>query len=370
MDKKNLELVTELRHELHTHPELAGEEVWTKQRLIDFLSEHTSLKIVDRGAWFYAVYHSNSENPRRIGFRADFDALPIDETISLPYGSLFPGVAHKCGHDGHSATLVGFALEIDQTGSENDIYFIFQHGEEVGLGGPVASVIIDEEKIEEVYAGHNVPSVPENLIVIRDGPMYCASKGLLVYFEGTPSHASQPENGLNPAFEIAEVIRAIPSLAEPSLYKGLVRCTIICVKIGEETFGISASKGTLMLTIRAQFEDDMDQLQLAIENVCKEQAAIRGLKVRFEIREAFAETINNPEAAAKVRSAAARIGLSVYELEEPMRGSEDFGFFTKKTKGAGFMLGAGDRPQIHTVEYDFNDNIIEVGVEIFKELSR
>ena len=104
-----------------------------KQHLIEFLKTHTNLEIVDRGRWFYAIYHSKVGR-RNIAFRADFDALPIEETINLPYGSECPGVSHKCGHDGHAATLCGFALEIDQNGSDNNVFFLFQHAEETGDG--------------------------------------------------------------------------------------------------------------------------------------------------------------------------------------------------------------------------------------------
>ncbi|MDR2650579.1 MAG: amidohydrolase [Clostridiales bacterium] len=369
MNKKNLELALELRRELHAHPELAGEEVWTKKRLMDFLSAHTSLEIRDRGLWFYAVYHSKSANPKKIAFRADFDALPMDETISLPYGSQIPGVSHKCGHDGHSAILAALAMEIDQDGSENDVYFVFQHGEEIGIGGPEASAVIAENGIEEIYAMHNCPDIEENLVVLKDGAMYCASKGMIIYMHGAPTHASTPELGKNPALAIAEIIRAIPSFIDPSKNKGLVLCTVICVEIGEESFGISASEGKLLLTIRGQYESEMDKLQQNLENITKEQAELYGLQYSFSFHDEFPETFNAPECADKVRAACGRLGVPVYDMPEPIRGSEDFGHYLKLAKGAGFMVGAGDRPQMHTVEYDFNDNIIETSVSVFKELA-
>lgn len=114
MKKENLEKILTLRHDLHRHPELSMEESWTRGHLMDFLREHTrNLEIVDQGRWFYALYRAPS--PRgTIAFRADFDALPIEEDRpDLPYASTVPGVAHKCGHDGHAATLAGLALEVD-----------------------------------------------------------------------------------------------------------------------------------------------------------------------------------------------------------------------------------------------------------------
>lgn len=132
MDNKNFELARDLRHELHAHPELSNEETWTKARLQRFIEENTkNLEIIDKGNWFYAKYFK-AEGLPNIAFRADFDALPMDEFIELPWGSKFPGKAHKCGHDGHSSTLAGFALEVDQKGAYKNIFFLFQPAEEVG----------------------------------------------------------------------------------------------------------------------------------------------------------------------------------------------------------------------------------------------
>lgn len=122
MKKENLALVTELRRELHQHPEPSNEEVWTKERLIEFLKTHTSLEIEDRGKWFYAVYRAG-EGKRNIAFRADFDAIRLHEKNDFPHVSQNPGVSHKCGHDGHSASLAGLALEIDQLGAEQNVFF-------------------------------------------------------------------------------------------------------------------------------------------------------------------------------------------------------------------------------------------------------
>jgi len=132
--KKNLDKVIALRKELHQNPEPSNQEVWTKNRLMEFVKENTRLEIVDGGKFFYAVYHAG-EDRRNIAFRADFDAIPMDEGIELPHGSRNPGFSHKCGHDGHSASLAGFALEVDQKGAEENVFLIFQHAEETGDGG-------------------------------------------------------------------------------------------------------------------------------------------------------------------------------------------------------------------------------------------
>lgn len=367
MEKKNLELVTALRHELHTHPELSGQEVWTRKRLMDFLREHTKLEVVDRGNWFYAKYSSGSNRPG-IAFRADFDALPIDETISLPYGSQFPGTAHKCGHDGHSATMCGFALEVDQKGADRDIYFIFQHAEEIGAGAVECAPVIDECGISEIYGYHNMANYPVGSVALRNGTMFCASTGMIISFKGTSAHASLPENGHNPALAIADLIRLIPDLIKPGKNKGLVLCTVIQVDIGEQAFGVSAHEGKLLLTCRGQYEDEMNVLIDTLKAKSEEFAKRDGLKVSFSFCDTFPETANDATAADKVRTVCSKLNIPVTEMPDPVRSSEDMGHFLKRAKGAFFLIGIGDRPPIHDEKYDFLDDIIEPAVTIYQAI--
>ncbi len=369
MEKRNLELATQLRRELHRHPEVSNHETWTKQHLIEFLKKHTKLEIVDRGLWFYAVYRAG-EGRRNIAFRADFDAIRMDETIDIPWASKFPGVAHKCGHDGHAAVLAGFALEVDQKGSDNNIFFLFQHAEETGDGARLAQAFIKENGVEEIFAYHNWSGAPLGSVNVIDGTCNWASKGMIIRMEGVPSHASRPEEGRNPAFAIAKVIDAIPGLVAPQEGKGKVLCTVIQVAVGERAFGVSASKGELLLTIRALHEEDMNRLQKDLERVASEQAREHGLKVSFSFTDVFPETVNHKESSDKIRRVCREKGFRLIEMPEGHRGSEDFGYYTKLIPGALCYIGNGeDYPPVHTHEYDFPDAIIETAVELFKGLA-
>jgi amidohydrolase len=369
MELDNLELARRLRHELHMHPELSNHEVWTKQHLIEFLRMNTSLEIVDRGRWFYAIYRAG-QGCRNIAFRADFDAIHMDETIELPYSSLEAGVSHKCGHDGHSATLAGFALEIDQKGSENNIFFLFQHAEETGDGAAECKVFIEENGIDEIFAFHNMSGMELKSVNVLDGVSNFGSKGMIIHMEGAPSHASHPEKGVNPAFAIAKIIDAIPELTSPVCNKGIVLCTVIQVAIGERAFGVSAGKGELLLTIRAYYEPEMDRLQKNLEELAYAQAERYGLRVSFRYEDYFPEVFNHKESSDKIRQVCRDKGLHLVEMEEAFRASEDFGHYLKLTKGAICYIGNGvDYPHIHNQEYDFPDEIIETGVELFKGLA-
>ncbi|MFC2949823.1 M20 metallopeptidase family protein [Virgibacillus sediminis] len=368
MNRQNLDLAIQLRHELHQHPELSNQEIWTKQHLIAFLQKHTKLKIVDKGRWFYAVYQAG-DNKKNIAFRADMDALPMEEAIDLPYASQFANVAHKCGHDGHSSTLAAFALEIDQNGSDQNIFFLFQHAEETGDGAAECVSLLEENNIEEIFGYHNMSGLPYKSVNIIDGTAHYASKGMIIEMEGSPAHASQPEDGVNPAFAAAKIIDSIPEFTSPDNNKGTVLCTVVQVNIGEKAFGMSASKGELCLTIRAQYEEELDQLQKNLENLAQEQAGEYELQVNISYNDTFPETANHKASADKVRKVAEEKDYQLIEMKEAYRASEDFGHYTKKTKGAYFFIGNGeDYPPIHTSEYDFRDELIEVGVEMFKGL--
>ena len=241
MNGADLALAIGLRHQLHAHPELSGQESWTKAHLMEFLKEHTHLEIVDRGSWFYALCRGRGEG--KIAFRADFDALPIEETCDLPYRSQCLGVSHKCGHDGHSAALALLGLTLEETGADRNVYLMFQPAEEVGGGGEACAALLEEEGIGEVYAFHNMPGYPLHTVALRKGTMNCASKGVTFHFEGASTHASTPELGRNPAQAIAGLVTALPGLTRREDHRGLVMATVVQIDVGEPAFGISAYRG-------------------------------------------------------------------------------------------------------------------------------
>ena len=383
MDRENLEKIKRLRHELHAHPELSMKERETKRRLMEFLRENTKLFIEDRGHYFYAYANGKNEELEPIAFRADMDALPMEEKAGLPYGSKNPGVCHKCGHDGHCAALCGLALEADRLGTDRPVYFIFQHGEEIGGGGEECAGLIREKGIRWVFAFHNMSGYPEGQVLVKSGVTQCTSKGLTIYMEGTPAHASQPEDGKNPAAALAKLALAIEAMAgaqrgeenagqgENSSFGGFVLATIVELSAGGRNFGIAASKGSVSVTLRADYERDLNRLEERIRETAQGLAKRYGLALSFEEQDFFPETVNDPEAVSLVRRAAASLKIPVRELSQPFRASEDFGYYLKQCPGAIFYIGNGeDHPQLHTAEYDFNDGILERATDLFFALLR
>ncbi len=370
MEHKNYDLIVALRHQLHQHPELSLQETWTRQHLMKFLQEHTSLEIVDKGHWFYACYHSGSDLPG-ILFRAELDALPVNDDISAEYVSQIPGCGHKCGHDGHMASLCGLALELEQKGSARDVYLVFQHGEEIGAGGGECAKLIPEKNIGYAFGWHNHPEMPKGMIQSMVGTQCYASKGMILEFTGKPSHASMPEAGICPAFAISKIVNAIPALVERANWEGEVFCTVIQIAVGEPAFGTQASTGKLLLTIRGQYEREMDLLQAKLEAMAEEYARQDGMTWRVSFCDEFPETANAPEAVEMIKAAAQRLGLPYRTCPNPDRGSDDFGYYPKLACGGMFEVGSGeDCPPIHTVHYDFPDEILHPAVDMMLELTQ
>lgn len=380
----------ELRHNLHKLAELSEHETKTKRLIMEYLSQRTSLEVCDMGAWFYAAHRANGE--RRIAFRADMDALPIDEGTALSYCSENRGVSHKCGHDGHSASLAAFAEYVDKHGCENDVFFLFQHAEENGAGAAVCQKLIELERIDEIYGYHNMPGFPLGSVAVHTGCAACASKGLIIKLTGKNSHASQPENGKNPAFALSELTLSIPALVKEAAGKcaakspnpmmafgerGMLMCTVVgsgvssredCEKA--DAFGTSAGFAHLALTIRAEDENRMDALERSIIASAKSICEKQGLNCGVEYSDPFPETRNDAKCAEKVRAAALALKLPIAEWNEPFRSSEDFGYYTKKTEGALFYIGCGEsHAPLHTLEYDFSDELIGIAVRLFAFLA-
>ena len=358
ISEKQLECIVQLRKTLHEHPEKSMQEEKTKRILMDFLKIHaTNMQIVDRKGWFYALKKgSGTEKP--IAFRADFDAVTCADG----------NPRHLCGHDGHSAILAGFALWLNTADLDRDVYLIFQPGEESGEGGSACSELIEEKQIAEIYGFHNIPGYDCGTVLLLPHTFACASTGLEIHFEGKQTHAAYPENGVNPANAIAQTILDMNAMIrEP--HKGIVLGTVIGVELGSRSYGVAAGAGTLRLTLRAEYQDEYDAFVNQVEATAKKLAAESGLTVAIQRIEEFPATINDAACVAKVQKAAERLSRKVAHPEEPFRWSEDFGYYLQKTKGAFMGIGCGkNHAALHTMEYEFEDGIIESVIELYREI--
>jgi amidohydrolase len=374
MGENNPDSMTDLvalRRDLHTRPELSGREERTAAKMIDLLTSldphalHTGL-----GGHGLAAVWRGDEPGRRVLLRCDLDALPIPETIDLPHRSTVEGCSHKCGHDGHMAILVGLARRVaERPPARGEVVLLFQPSEEDGRGA--ARVLADPafEPLEPdlVFALHNLPGFDSGTAIVRDGPFAAASTGFVVRLEGATAHAAEPQRGHTPALAVAELIQGVSAL--PQLHTGLTesaKATVIHARVGEVAFGTSPGEGVVMATLRAHDARVIDRLEAAARQLATHTAAAHGLGCRIELSEPFPPTANNPDANRLVREAAAAIGLGIETPPDPFPWSEDFGHFTSKFEGALFGLGAGiDHPALHHPNYDFPDELIPLGVDLF-----
>ena len=386
IDKQIIEQIMELRKQLHRIPEHSMQEVKTKQMLMDFLKLHTALEIVDHGAWFYAVKRAydrvTTENDKTfdvsevaaeipeqmteykppIAFRADMDAVCGKDGK--------PG--HFCGHDGHSSVLCGLGLYLD-SGKEplaQDVYLIFQPAEEIGKGAELCRSLIKEKHIGEIYGFHNIPGKPLGTVLVKDGTFACASTGLEIHMTGTPSHAAYPEAGRNPGYALARLLLQIEELTEHfNETRGFVRMTLIGMELGSKNYGVAASDGYLRLTVRSEGEQVFHDYLAEIRKLAEVMAQKEDLELSIKEIERFPSTDNHTEQVQKIRACAASQQIPYIEPPEPMRWSEDFGWYLQETKGAFFGIGDGeDYAQLHTEHFEFPDAILETVVTMFAGL--
>ena len=346
--------ITALRHELAAYAEISGQEVRTRQLLIDFLQKHTSLEICQCGDGFYATHRETAATKPSIALRADYDAIP------MPDGS----AKHLCGHDGHAAALCGAALFAEGKTFDRNIFFLFQPAEETGYGAPGCCELFDLETADEIYGLHNLPGLPLGQVTTRPGTFACASRGVTLQFHGKPTHAAYPENGISPANAMGELLSKLPALSAPDRFAGMTLCTVIGMHMGEKAFGSAAADAEVWMTLRAEHDSDLLQLHKDILQLASELADKYNLTFSWEEQDVFPSTENDPACAQKVLDLCGGI-----LLETPMRWSEDFGHYLKKVPGAFFGIGAGENhPPLHTEDYEYPDELLPYEMEAFARI--
>jgi amidohydrolase len=370
------EEVIKLRQTLHRYPELSGNERQTAGWIKAFLEKQSPDRIIEGigGYSLAAVYDSGRPGPVVL-FRADIDALPIQEVNDFSHKSQHDGVSHKCGHDGHTAILAGLAMMLKRNKPETgSAVLLFQAEEETGQG---AEKVINDPLFREivpdyVFALHNLPGFKKGSIILREGTFASASKGMIIRLEGLSSHAAHPEQGNSPGPVLPEYIGELLSIQKKkALFQDFVLLTIIHLRLGEVAFGTNPGKATLMATLRTFLNDDMDVLTAQAEELVRRISESHKLKADISYTEVFPATHNHSSAFDILSRAAKSKGFPVIMPEEPFRWSEDFGHFSMHYPGALFGLGAGrNHPGLHNNDYDFPDDIISTGIQMFSQISR
>ena len=363
LNATQLEKIVELRHALHACPERSGCEARTMATLRAFLEENTSLRVEDMGGWLLATHWEGDGLPT-LGFRADMDAIPVEGTAC--------DARHGCGHDGHSAVLCGLGLLLEGRRLGKNVRLIFQCAEETGEGAKrICETWPGLAELAALYALHNIPGFPKGAVLTRRGCFACASCGHVVRVVGRPAHAAYPDDGANPIELLSGLALETPGMIRDILAGDdrLLMRTLIGLLAGGENFGLSASEGQLNQTLRGHRKADIDALICDIETCARAGCEALGMRCDFELRDVFPDTTNDDalydDALARFRKA----GLPTLELDEPMRWSEDFGWYTKRVPAFYFGIGAGeDWPGLHTDAFEFDDALIPVALKALEAL--
>jgi len=364
-----------LRHELHKNPELSNKEADTALRLKFFLSSHKPDELIQGvgGEGLLAVFRGAEPGPDVL-FRADMDALPIVEKNKLPYKSSKNGVAHMCGHDGHMAILSGLAVYLSKHRPKRGrALLLYQPAEETGEGAYRALKDIQTRgfKPEFAFALHNMPRYPKGALLLNRGTFAAASKGMAIKLHGKSSHAAEPEKGLSPALAVSRIIEGLIHISKSaSRFEEYVLLTIVYAKLGEVTFGTTPGYAEVGATLRAFKNSDMELLTTLSEELINRLAQEQNLTVEISYTDDFPATVNHAEAISYLEHSASKYGVPSVVLEQPNRWSEDFAHYSLACKAAIFGLGSGvEHADLHSPNYDFPDEIIEPGVNLFKGIA-
>lgn len=369
-----LELLKKFRRKLHSIAELSGYEKRTAMTIKQYLLKlEPSLIIENLGGEGLLIEFDSGNKGATVLFRAELDALPIQEVHAFPHKSENDGVSHKCGHDGHSTILIGLVEKIiSEKSFKGKLQLLFQPAEETGEG---ARKVLNDSKFsgvnpDFVFALHNIPNQPKGEIITKAGSFNASVVSLVVKFFGTTSHAAEPENGINPDRAISNLILQIKEMANLDYdSEDFMKVATVYSRIGAEDYGISAGEGEVHFTIRCWTEEKLEIAKKKIEDLVSELASNEKLTYSIDWIFAFTASNNDNEAAEIINKAADKNGFSIQHKKYPFTWGEDFGAITQKYKGAMFGLGAGlNMPALHNQDYDFPDDIIPFGVEMFYEI--
>lgn len=371
-----MEELIQLRKELHQHPEVSGNESKTAERVLNFLNKYRpSQTITNLGGHGILAIYNGKESGKSVLFRCELDALPIQEINSFNHKSVSDGVSHKCGHDGHIAILCGVAKTLyENTLEKGTVFLLFQPAEEDGNG---AKRVLNDFKFKNIkpnyaFALHNLPGFKKHQIIVKENTFTCAVNSIIIKLSGKTSHAGEPENGINPSLAIAEIIQVFNSKINATVSKNdYCLITPIHINLGEKAYGVSAGYGEIHFTVRSNSNSQMRTVEADLENTAKTIAVKNNLKISLEWTESFQANENNSEAVNFIRKGANSKKFEILEKEQPFTFGEDFGIFTQHFKGAMLGLGSGENtPSLHNPDYDFPDEIIKTGIELFHQITK
>jgi amidohydrolase len=379
-----------IRHELHQHPELCFEEKYTSGVVQRELSAYGIAFKAGLGKGTGVVAHlpatvAAGKNLPSAAFRADMDALPIIEQTGKPYASLTRGVMHACGHDGHTTMLLGAARVLSKMQRPRPVTFVFQPAEEGGGGADVMcreGALAGEGKggigapVGEIFGLHGWPTVEVGTVASRPGPILAATDDFTVTVRGTQSHGAYPHYGHDPIVASAHIITALQTITS----RNVGPLDSVVVTIG----ALNAGTATNIIPQEAVFIGTVRTLRAPTRVLAKERffaivqgtARALGCEATIDWHEGYPVTANDPAATERFFGVARRaLGAErVAVVPDATMGGEDFSYYGHHVPACFFFLGLRPKghetyPTLHQPDFDFNDDALPVGVEVFCELA-
>ena len=373
----DLPFLTSLRHNLHAHPELGFEEERTSG-IVATLLEEAGIT-VHRGLGKTGVVGTLQvgNGTRRIGLRADMDALAMPEKGKKPYKSTVPGKMHACGHDGHTTMLLGAARQLAATrGFSGTVHFIFQPAEE-GRGGAKRMVeegLFDLFPCDAVYGLHNMPGLDVDEMAVVEGPQLASSDSWRITFRGTGTHGAKPHLGKDPITAAATFLSSLQTIVGRVVDPLQPAVVSACSLQAGDPKALNVIPDTVEIggTARAYTPEVRDQLEQEIGRLAHGTAAMYGIAVDYQFERRIPPVVNDPEATARaLKAATAVFGEKVLTRFPPSTAGDDFAFFGQNAPGCYVWLGNGpavDGALHHNTAYDFNDDAIASGVAFWTTL--
>jgi N-acetylcysteine deacetylase len=362
--------LTGIRRHLHQHPELSNEEYETTKYITGLLKQ-AGVTIVDYGLETGVIAEvSGDQGGPVVALRADIDALPIQEETGLPYASLFPGKMHACGHDFHTAALIGAALLLKQQESKlkGAVRFLFQPAEEKATG---AGRLIDSGALQGVRAVvgmHNKPDLPVGTIGIKEGPLMAAADGFVVEVTGSGSHAALPEAGIDPIITASHIVTALQSIVSRNV-SALDSAVISVTKIHSGTsWNIIPETAVLDGTIRTFDEDVRTRVLKRFEQVVEGVAAALGAKASVRWIKGPPAVINDASLSELADETAAALGFTAVKPVPSLAG-EDFALYQRVVPGLFVFMGTAGTREWHHPAFNLDEQALPVSADFFSELA-
>ena len=368
--------ITAWRHDLHAHPELQYDVHRTAASVAEKLRTFGCDEVVTgigRTGVVGIIRGTKGEGRKVIGLRADMDALPITEANDLPYKSTVPGKMHACGHDGHTAMLLGAARYLTETRNfAGTAVVIFQPAEEGGGGGRemVKDGMMERFGIQEVYGMHNFPGIPLGEFAIRPGPIMAAADRIYIDIEGRGSHAAKPHQSVDSILVGAQIVNQLQSIVSRNVDPLDSAVVSICQFNAGTADNVIPQTARMSGTARSLSPKVQDVLEARVREVVEGTARLYGAKATLIYKRDYPVTQNYPKQTSFAADIAAQVvgNERVDRATPPVMGAEDFSFMLNARPGAFIFVGNGESAGLHHPSYNFNDAAIPFGTSYWVKL--